>query len=146
MNKTVFLLACFAWYRHLSLGCLNGLCSKSRDFSFSLCAVDSFPQIPLIHFFLNNFSVYSRFSLLLSLCIKIRLQYLRHSQSCADEQVNARNVFHFGMFSVPHAHKCSSESTSSLIKLPARKEGWTTDFTLISVDLHWTIFVYLFLV
>lgn len=53
---------------------------------------------------------------------------------------------HLGLFSVPHTHKGSSESTSSLTKLPARKEGWTADFTLISVDLNWAIFIFLFLI
>lgn len=82
VNKTIFLLACFARYRCLSVGYLNGLCSKCKDFSFSLCAVDSvstsvsFPKIPLIHFNLSNLSVYSRISLSLNQWIRIRFQYL----------------------------------------------------------------------
>lgn len=36
----------------------------------------------------------------------------------------------------PHTHKGSFENTSSHLKLPARKKGWTADFTLISLDLN----------
>lgn len=62
IDKTILLLPCSAQHLHLSLGYLSGLCSRCKDFSFSLCALDSlspsvpFPQIALIHPYLNNFS------------------------------------------------------------------------------------------
>lgn len=46
-----------------------------------------------------------------------------------------------GLVAVPHAHKGSSKSTSSLLISPARKEGWTAGSTPISADLNPAIFI-----